>query len=63
MNKNFIKQLATALTFISLTMIQSGCEKDSDETRIHLQILLRAYGSDRIPQTGFQTWGSNITAL
>jgi len=31
MRKNFIKQWATALAFITLTMIQSGCDKDSDD--------------------------------
>ena|SRR5688572_4460568 len=31
MRKNFIKQCVAALALISLTIIQSGCDKDSDD--------------------------------
>ena len=58
MKKNFIKQLATALAFISLTMIQSGCQKDSDDqdpTPASIEGLwIGSYAVDGYPNAGLR---------
>ena len=58
MKKNYIKQLAVALAFISLTMIQSGCEKDSDDPDTSSNSIeglwIGSYTADGFPNLGQQ---------
>lgn len=58
MKKNFIKQLATAIAFISLTMIQSGCNKDSDNPDTSSNSIeglwIGSYAVDGFPNAGLR---------